>query len=265
VFNLKRDANGQITRYKARLVARGLTQEKGVDYHETVAPIVRLVFIRTLLALAAYNDWEVEQLDVVTTFLEADIEEEIYMRLPEGFRHIDINGEERVLLLKKSLYGLKQAPRNWNKTITSWLEEYGFSKSKVDPGIYVFIKKGELYVLALYVDDSIIVGPAGSFIVGFKSAFGKRFNVQYLGRVSWLLGMTVERDRGSRIVRIGQQQYVLDMLERFNMLALSYGVYVHAQRCSGKLEKSAATNCGAVDSGSIAYSADCGYSGGDVF
>jgi hypothetical protein len=68
------------------------------------------------------------------------------------------------------------------------------------------------------VDDSIIVGSTGSFIVGFKSAFGERFNVQDLGPVSWLLGMTIERDRGNRIIMIGQQQYVLDMLERFNMM-----------------------------------------------
>jgi hypothetical protein len=76
----------------------------------------------------------------------------------------------------------------------------------------------ELYVLALYVDEIIIAGPAGSFIVGFKTAFGERFNVQDLGPVSWLLGMTVEHDRGNRIIRIGQQQYVLDMLERSNMM-----------------------------------------------
>jgi hypothetical protein len=218
VFKLKRDANGQITRYKARLVAHGFTQEKGVDNHKTFAPTVRVIFTRTLLAIAAYNDWEVERLYVVTAFLEADIEEEIFTRQPEGFRHTDINGEERVCLLKKSLYSLKQAPRNWNKTITAWLEEYGFSQPKVDPGIYVFIKEGELYVLALYVDDNIIVGPAGSFIVGFKSSFGERFSLQDLGPVSWLLGMTVERDRGSRIIKIGQQQYVLDMLERFKMM-----------------------------------------------
>jgi hypothetical protein len=89
----------------------------------------------------------------------------------------------------------------------------------VDPGIYVFIKEGELYVLAFDVDDGIIVGPTGSFIVGFKSAFGERFNVQDLGPLSLLLGMTVERDRGNRITRIGQQQYVLlDMMERLNMV-----------------------------------------------
>jgi poly-gamma-glutamate capsule biosynthesis protein CapA/YwtB (metallophosphatase superfamily) len=78
-----------------------------------------VISIRTLLALAAYNDWEVEQLDVVTAFLEADIKEEIYMTQPEGLRHTDINVEERVCLLKKSLYGLGQAPRTRNKTITS--------------------------------------------------------------------------------------------------------------------------------------------------
>jgi hypothetical protein len=127
-FNLKRDANGKIARYKTRLVLRGFTHEKGVDYHETFAPTVRVISIRTLLALAAYNDWEVDQLDVVTIFLEADIEEEIYMRQPEGFRQPDINGDERVCLLKKSLlYGLKQGLRNWNKTITECLEDYGFS------------------------------------------------------------------------------------------------------------------------------------------
>jgi hypothetical protein len=63
----------------------------------------------------------------MTAFLEADIEEEIYMTQPEGLRHTDINGEERVCMLKKSLYGLKHAPRNWNKTIKAWLEEYGFT------------------------------------------------------------------------------------------------------------------------------------------
>jgi hypothetical protein len=76
--------------------------------------------------------------------LEADIEEDIYIRQPECFRYTDINGEERVCLLKKSLYGPKQAPRNRNKAIAGWLDEYGLSQSKVDLGIYVFIKEGEL-------------------------------------------------------------------------------------------------------------------------
>jgi hypothetical protein len=83
----------------------------------------------------------------------------------------------------------------------------------VDHGIYyIFIKESELYVLALYVNDNIIVGSAGSFVVGFKSAFGVRLSVQDIGPLCWLLGMTFEHGRGNRIIRIGQRQYVLDMM-----------------------------------------------------
>ena len=217
VFKLKRNPDGSIARYKARLVARGFTQEHGVDYQETFAPTVKVAAIRIILALAAHFDWDVEQMDVVTAFLEADIAEDIYMRQPEGYRQVDQHGEELVCKVLKSIYGLKQAPRNWNKTVSAWLVEYGFKQSTVDPCIYTFAAAGDLYILALYVDDSIMAGPPGSFISDFKRAFGKRFNVQDLGPVSWLLGMTVERDRAAGVLKVGQRQYILDMLERFNM------------------------------------------------
>jgi hypothetical protein len=112
VFKLKRDYDRNIARYKARLVARGFTEEHGVDYHETFAPTVRVISIRVVLALAAFHDMDVEELDVVTTFLEANIDEEIIMRRREGFRSTDIKGTELVCLLEKALYGLKQAPRD---------------------------------------------------------------------------------------------------------------------------------------------------------
>ena len=219
VFKLKRNPDGSIARYKARLVARGFTQEHGVDYDETFAPTVKVAALRVIMALAAHYDWEMEQLDVNTAFLEADLSETIYMRQPEGYRRpTDENGQEQVCLLMRALYGLKQAPRYWNKTITTWLVEYGFRQSKVDPCIFVHGSGTRLYILALYVDDCILAGPGGTFIVSFKRAFGQRFSVQDLGPVAWLLGMTVERDRAARVVKLGQRQYILDMLERFNML-----------------------------------------------
>jgi hypothetical protein len=115
-------------------------------------------------------------------------------------------------LLNKSLYSVQQAPRHWKNTITTRQEEYGFIQSKVDPCIYVFCKAGELYVLALYVDDTNIAGSSGNFIVEVKKALGRRFNVQDMGPVSWLLGMTVERDRGNKTLKIGQGQCIWDML-----------------------------------------------------
>jgi hypothetical protein len=88
----------------------------------------------------------------------------------------------------------------------------------VDPCIFIYQKACQLYILAVYVDDNIIAGVACRFIPEFKVAFANMFNVQDLGPVSWLLGMTVERDRSTGIVRLGHRQYVLDMLERFNMM-----------------------------------------------
>lgn len=220
VYRIKRNADGSVARFKARLVARGFTQERGVDYTETFAPTVRIAAIRLLLALAAHHDWEVEQMDVKTAFLEAHLEETIYMRQPEGYREVDQHGTELVCVLQRALYGLKQAPRNWNATITQWLVEYGFKQSAVDPGVFVHTGAGGVgvYVLVLYVDDNLLMGPAGDFIPAFKKAFKERFEIQDLGPVAWMLGMTVERDRTSRTISLGQQQYVLDMLERFNML-----------------------------------------------
>jgi hypothetical protein len=82
VIMLKRNLDGNIARYKAMLVARGFTQEHGVDYDETFAAIVKVTTLRVIMAMAAH--YEMEQLDVNTTFLEADLYETIYMRQPEG-------------------------------------------------------------------------------------------------------------------------------------------------------------------------------------
>ena len=86
-----------------------------------------------------------------------------------------------------------------------------------DPGVYICNFEEKVYILALYVDDSILVGPDGPFISDFKDKFGKRFNIQDLGAVSWILGMSVERDRANRTLRLSQEQYVKDTLLQFKM------------------------------------------------
>jgi hypothetical protein len=82
VFKIKRNSNGTIAKYKTRLVACGFTQEHGIEYTQTFAPTVKFSTIRVIFALATYNDWEVEQLDVVTTFLSAELKEKVYIRQP---------------------------------------------------------------------------------------------------------------------------------------------------------------------------------------
>lgn len=105
IYKIKRNPDGSISRYKARLVAQGFSQEKWLDYFETFSPVVRHGTVRIILALVAMNDWELRQLDVKNAFLHGDLKEEVYMTQPQGF--VDTKHPNYVCLLKKSLYGLK--------------------------------------------------------------------------------------------------------------------------------------------------------------
>ena len=106
-------ADGSIDKYKARLVIKGYKQREGLDYFDTYSPMTRINSIKMILAVAALRNLEVHQMDVKTTFLNGDLEEEIYMEQPEGF--IVSGQEKKVCKLVKSLYGLKQAPKKWHE------------------------------------------------------------------------------------------------------------------------------------------------------
>jgi hypothetical protein len=119
--------------------------------------------------------------------------------------------------LNRALYGIKQAPRAYDSCFTEWLENYGFTQSRVDPGIYTTIYKGHLYVLAIYVDGCLLIGRSGSFIVEFRKDFSSEFKIGDLGPDSWLLGCSIERDRKLRTLCIRQRQCIVDILDLFNM------------------------------------------------
>ena len=101
--------------YKARLVAQGYSQQPGLDYDETFSPVVRAESVRALIAVAAEHNIMTHEMDVKTAFLNGNLEEEVYMRQPEGF--VEEGQEHLVCRLKKSIYGLKQSSRCWNATL----------------------------------------------------------------------------------------------------------------------------------------------------
>ena len=124
VFKQKVGSNGQVERYKARLVAQGFSQKRGLDYDETFSPVVRFESLRTINALAVNNGMKLHQMDVTTAFLNGELEEEVYMKQPEGF--IVKGKEDFVCKLKLSIYGLKQSPRCWNSALDNHLKGMGF-------------------------------------------------------------------------------------------------------------------------------------------
>jgi hypothetical protein len=127
IYKVKRDKNGNISKYKARLVAQGFTQIEGLDFNETYSPVARFTSIRTLLALSAILGYHVHQMDVETAFLNGELKEEIYVVPPEGWPVQEGN----VLRVNKALYGLKQSSREWNENLNTFLLSKGFSRSAV--------------------------------------------------------------------------------------------------------------------------------------
>jgi hypothetical protein len=105
VFKIKKDPDGNIVKYKARLVVKGYAQRQGVDFDEVFAPVARMETVRILLALAAHGGWEVHHMDVKSAFLNGDLAEEVYVQQPAGFSSKE--RPEAVLKLSKALYGLR--------------------------------------------------------------------------------------------------------------------------------------------------------------
>ena len=219
IFKHKRDANGNINRFKARLVAQGYSQEYGLDYDEVFAPVAKYNSIRTVLAIANELDLEVHQMDVKTAFLNGDLDCEIYMNQPEGF--IDPERQEMVCKLRKSIYGLKQAARCWNKKIDSFFKESGYTQSNADPCIYYkrINKHGKqcFIILALYVDDLIISSNDKEILVAEKRKLSNRFEMEDQGQVHYCLGMSIKRNRRQGTLTIDQKAYLEGVLRRFGM------------------------------------------------
>ncbi|CAL9012418.1 unnamed protein product [Prunus brigantina] len=179
IFKTKFNQDGSIQKHKARLVARSFTQNPGIDFFETFAPVARLETIRTLIALAAQKNWLIYQLDVKSAFLNGVLEEEVYVEQPQGF--LVEGGEEKVYKLKKTLYGLKQAPRTWYAEIDKYFSHNGFQKSQSEPTLYILKKGASILVVSLYVDDLSFTGNDEHLTQQFKKDIMSTYEMSDLG------------------------------------------------------------------------------------
>lgn len=192
------------------MVARGFSQEYGVDYDETFSPVVRHTTVRLILGLAAHYNWTLHQLDVKNAFLHGYLNEEVYMTQPGGFK--DPNHPHLVCKLHKSLYGLKQAPRAWNERFTNFLPSIGFVSSHADPSLFVKASgKSKIYLL-LYVDDIIITGNSDILITEVKDALQHEFDMKDLGPLHFFLGFEIHYVPTGLF--LSQHKYAKDLLHK---------------------------------------------------
>jgi hypothetical protein len=211
IFKRKRRPDGTIEKYKARLVAKGFTQKKVEDYFDTYSLVARLPTIHVLLALATAYKLLVHQMDVKTTFLNGELEEEIYMQQPEGFV---VKGQEsKMCRLIKSLYDLKQAPWQWHEKFNNTLTTAGFYVNEVDKCVYYRFSGSKGVILCLYIDDILIFGTELEAIMETKVFLCKNFDMKDLGEADVILN--IKLIKGEDGITLSQSHYVEKVLTRF--------------------------------------------------
>ncbi|GJY41119.1 putative ribonuclease H-like domain-containing protein [Tanacetum coccineum] len=216
VYINKKDKRGIVVRNKARLVAQGYIQEKGIDYDEGFAPIARIEAIRLFLAYASFMGFIVYQMDVKSAFLYGTIEEEVYVCQPPGFE--DPQFPDKVYKVEKALYGLHQAPRAWYETLSTYLLKNGFRRGTIDKTLFIKKDKGDIMLVQVYVDDIIFGSTKKSLCVEFEQMMHKRFQMSYMGELTFFLRLQVKKkDDG---IFISQDKYVADILNKFDFVTM---------------------------------------------
>ena len=211
VFAIKRDAEGALVRYKARWVARGFTQQRGVDYDDTYASVTKPSTVKVLLSLVAHYGLQCKQYDIMTAFLHALMGKwTVYVEQPHGFQEGD-----SVCLLLRALYGLKQSPLLWYQELTKYLRSIQFTTLWSDACLFRHEPTGALVVI--YVDDLLIIATSTEVVESVSQALASQFEVKELGDVAFYLGCRIIRDWQNRTIYMVQDGYIKRLAERFKL------------------------------------------------
>src|SRR3954471_19502936 len=213
IYRNKLDEDGQVIRNKARLVAQGYTQVEGIDFGETFAPVARLESIRITLAFANHHNIKLYQMDVKSAFLNGNIEEEVYVAQPPGFK--DAKKPDMVYRLKKALYGLKQAPRAWYDTLRDFLISKGFKSGSLDPTLFTKRYDDALFICQIYVDDIIFGCTNKKYSEEFAFLMSEHYQMSIMGELKFFLGLQIRQQQND--IFISKEKYLKECLKKFGM------------------------------------------------
>ncbi|CAM9476106.1 unnamed protein product [Heterosigma akashiwo] len=183
----KKFEDGVLKKYKGRLVAKGYSQQPGIDYAATFAPVVSAPSLRVILSLAAEQGLSLSQLDVQTAFLNGTLTEELYMEQPEGFR--DPEFPDHV--------------------------EYGFTRSEYDGCIYMRKVGDAVTYVTIYVDDIVIASNDDRTVAALKATLKKKYRITDAGKLKNFLGLKINKNLGKKTIHVSQSQFIKDALIKF--------------------------------------------------
>jgi len=189
VYKIKDNADGSMSKYKTRLVAKGYAQTYGIDYEETYSPIAKMTTIRTIITMAIAKRWSLHQMDVKNVFLHGDLHEKVYMEQPPSY--VDQTHPNLVYRLKKALYNLKQAPKAWLDKIGQYFVTSGFQTSNADFSLYVKKTDHGIVIIVIYVDDLIITRDSDANIFELKKLLKQKFEMKDLGELRYFFDIEV--------------------------------------------------------------------------
>ncbi|GJY77264.1 retrovirus-related pol polyprotein from transposon TNT 1-94 [Tanacetum coccineum] len=213
VYRNKLDENGVVSRNKARLVAQGYNQQKGIDYDKTYSPVARLESIRILLAYACALDFKLFQMDVKSAFLNGFINEEVYVAQPPGF--IDFEKSDHVYKLKKALYGLKQAPKAWYDRLKAFLIKHEYKMEMVDNTLFTKKKSSNLIIVQIYVDDIIFGSTCQDMCDEFSKIMHDEFEMSIMGELNFFLRLQIKQMEDG--IFFNESKYIKEMLKKFGL------------------------------------------------
>ena len=214
LYKRKIGQDGKVEKYNCRLVAQGLWQVEGVHYTEKYSIAPGTALIRMLLAMAAAKDGELRHFDAEQVFLKADIDEEIYIEIPEEFQEF-LGAVGR---LNKAIYGLVQAGRCWNNKFCDDMTAIGFEQTKEDPCAFRNVVHGKAeMVVAVYVDDILAHAKDQATMDRFTAELGQKFKLKDMGDAGYYMGCHITRNRKARELKLDQYLYVESMVKRFDV------------------------------------------------